>query len=139
MLLLLERLDQEGQLKHFTVLADAILQAEEVLQYVQDDRAIERFDRMVEHVLCQAYRGDRPMDELADRVHAALEMVPVPHQHVEPGTSESGEWAAVDEAPKSDSGTYDAQVSGTYEKYESGKYKVDEKPRPTGCGDGEQK
>ena len=121
MLLLLERLDQEGQLKHFTVLAEAILQAEDVLQNVHDDRAVQRFDRMVEHVLCQAYRGDRPMDELADRVYSALEIVPV-----ERGAEESGEWAAVDET----------SISGTYEKYESGKYEIGDDARPPSWGDG---
>lgn len=128
-----DQLEEHGRLKHFTVLADAISQAKDAMEFVSDQRAVERFDHMVEHILVQAYRGDRPMNQLAERVTAALEMFPVPRR--EPGTDESGEWTAVEEQPDDESGTYDTKVSGTYEKYESGKIKLDDQPHPTGWGE----
>ena len=68
-------LEEEGGLKNFTALAEAVIRFDETLKHVENRKAITRLGRMLDHVFSQAYRGEKSMSFLADRVESVLEML----------------------------------------------------------------
>ncbi len=89
MLYMLGILDEAGRLKNFTALAEAVIRIDESMKHVEDQKSLTRVSRMLDHVLGQAYRGEKPMAALAERVDSVLEMMggpkpPEPTPSIEP-------------------------------------------------------
>lgn len=84
MIYMLGLLEEQGRLKNFTALAEAVIRVDESLKYVDDQKALTRVSRMLDHIFRQAYRGERPMSFLAERVESVLEVLELVKQP-EPG------------------------------------------------------
>ena len=66
-------LEEEGGLKNFTTLANAVISVDESLQSVEDRWARTCVSRMLDRLISQAYRGEKPMSFLAVRAQSMVE------------------------------------------------------------------
>ena len=72
---MLGQLEEQGGLKNFTALAEAVIRVDESMQLVDDPKASMHVSRMLDHVFVQAYQGEKPMGFLAERVESVLEVL----------------------------------------------------------------
>jgi hypothetical protein len=93
----LGRLAEAGRLKNFTELAEAVARVDETVEQVDDTAALKRVARLLDSIFDQAYRGERTMAYLADRVNSVAEVLDLMAME-EPG----GEGKAKDEAREED-------------------------------------
>lgn len=93
----LGELAEAGRLKNFTELAEAVSRVDETADQVDDDAALKRVARLLDSIFAQAYRGERSMAYLADRVNSVAEVLDLMAME-EPG----GEGRAKDEAREAD-------------------------------------
>jgi hypothetical protein len=75
MLQRLAELAEKGRLQNFTELADAVMRIDDTLEHVDDKRALYRVARLLDGVFGQAYRGEKSMAYLADRVNSVAEVL----------------------------------------------------------------
>jgi len=71
----LAKLAEDGRLKNFTELAEAVLRIDETVEQVDDNAALYRVARLLDSVFGQAYRGEKSMAFLADRVNSVAEVL----------------------------------------------------------------
>jgi hypothetical protein len=71
----LAKLAEQGRLKNFTDLAEAVMRVDETVEQVDDNAALRRVARLLDSIFDQAYRGERSMAYLADRVNSVAEVL----------------------------------------------------------------
>lgn len=93
----LGQLAEAGRLKNFTELAEAVSRIDETAGQVDDDAALKRVARLLDSIFAQAYRGERSMAYLADRVNSVAEVLDLMAME-EPGGQGRAKDRAKDEA-----------------------------------------
>ena len=71
----LGKLADAGRLNNFTLLAEAVMRVDDTIEHVDDKRALYRVARLLDSVFNQAYRGEKSMAFLADRVNSVAEVL----------------------------------------------------------------
>ena len=71
----LGKLADKGRLRNFTDLADAVMRVDQTIGQVDDKQALYRVARLLDSVFGQAYRGEKSMAFLAERVNSVAEVL----------------------------------------------------------------
>ena len=71
----LGKLEELGRLKNFTALADALMRVDATLDHIEDRKALYRVALLLDSVFSQAYRGEKSMAFLTDRMNSLIEVL----------------------------------------------------------------
>ena len=87
----LGKLAEQGRLRNFTDLADAVARVDETIGQVDDKQALYRVARLLDSVFGQAYRGEKSMAFLAERVNSVAEVLDLMTMEDTPDAAEATE------------------------------------------------
>lgn len=98
----LGKLAEEGRLNSFTELAEAVMRVDKTVEHVEDSAALYRVARLLDSVFGQAYRGEKSMAFLADRVNSLAEVLDLMAMEEPVGEGQAKDEAIAEEQAKTD-------------------------------------